>query len=407
MSEITPSEIKPSEMFEFPSPIPMHRLNVHDSLTINAERWLLAHNYHRQKQSLLYQSLAQPGIVYGLGVKVIEPPAETRFKDQRWLEVQPGMAIDYQGNFIIVSPDQDRTYRLAVPAPQQEPTTVYLIVKYVDPEGLELSGQREQVPEQFRLDETTQLPNPNAGEIELCRIHLELGDVQLEMPEQPMQPQSGAPNLLHRSPTKVRSQGHLRVGLLPPQPNRTQKNFEYLAAALPALYPALHSSIDTIADFSALSRYGLIYLQGTQLSALGNSGQQALQQYVAAGGTLLFEADGAQQSSDYEHAIAQLWPHIRLQQPPCDHTLKTTPFLFGQLPSVLGQDLPNEAIQQEEIQLLESDGIVFLTRPLSAQWGPAGNIESLPRQDIRAAHELGINLLTFAWQRQQLYQCLQ
>lgn len=400
MPEKSVSEVM-SAMFDFPSPNPMHRLNVHDSLTINAERWLCAHNYHRQKQSLLYQSLAQPGIVYGLGVKVIEPPAETRFKDRRWLEVQPGMAIDYQGNFIIVSPQQDRTYRLAVPAPQQAPTTVYLILKYVDPDGLELSEQREQVPEQFRLDETTQLPNPNAGEIELCRIHLELGDVLLEMPGQPMHPQAGAPNLLHRSPTKVRSQSYLRVGLLPPQPNRTQQNFERLVDALPGLYPALHGSVGVIADFSALSRYGLVYLQGTQLSALGNTGQQALQQYVAAGGTLLFEAESAEQAMAYEKEIAQLWPHITLQQLAGGHALKTMPFLFGQLPSVQGRE-----VQNEEMQIVEGDGIVLLTRPFSDQWGPAGNTASLPRQDIRAAHELGINLLKFACQRQQLYQCM-
>jgi len=385
-----------SEIFDFPLPSPLHRLNVHDNLTINADRWSFAHGYHRQRHSLQYQSLAQPGIVYGLGVKVIAPPAESRFKDSRWLEVQPGMAIDSQGNFIIVSAEHDRTYRLAVPAPQQTPITVYLIVKYVDPDGLELSEQRERVPEQFRLDETTQRPNPNLGEIELCRIHLALGEVQLQMPAQPMQPSTAQPNLLHRLPAKMRSLSYLRVALLTPQPNRTFQNFNWLTESLSALYPSLQCTVEPLNDFTALGQYGLVYVQPRQLSALGRLGREALQQYVAAGGNLLFEAAGDEQLS--REAIAQLWPQKALQPINADHALKTQPFLFGQLP----------VVNEEEIKLLYCDGLLLLSERLSERWSVEDSQDvPVSREAIRAAHEFGINLLKFAWQRRQLYELLQ
>ncbi|MEM9005865.1 MAG: hypothetical protein AAGE59_20365 [Cyanobacteria bacterium P01_F01_bin.86] len=387
-----------SEAYDFPPPTPLHRLNVHDNLTINAERWLMAHNYHRQRQSLEYQSLTQPGIVYGLGVKVIDPPPKTRFKDQRWLEVQPGMAIDYQGNFIIVSAEHDRTYRLAVPAPQKMSTTVYLIVKYVDPDGLALPEERERVPEQFRLDETTQPPNPNLGEIELCRIHVAVGEVYLEMPERPMHPGPGQPNLLHRQPAKARSQAYLCIGLLSPHPNRTQQRINSLVDTLPALYPALHATVDIITDMATLHHCGLVYLQREQLSALSQMGQQFLQDYAATGGTLLLEVNAAETVESYRDAIAQLWPELSLQ--PAEPPLTTRPFLFGQLPTI-GVDT---------LQLLQSDGILLLTQPLSEHWGPFAQVPDgigLPRHEIRTAHELGINLLKFAWHRHQLYRLLQ
>ncbi|MEL6813971.1 MAG: hypothetical protein AAFP03_04045 [Cyanobacteria bacterium J06598_3] len=382
-----------SETFAFPAPDPLHRLNVHDNLTINADRWSFAHGYHRQKQRLYYQSLYQPGIVYGLGVKVIAAPAQSRFKDPRWLEVQPGMAIDYQGNFVIVHPSHDRTYRLAVPAPQQAPTTVYLIVKYVDPDGLELSEQREHLPEQFRLDETTQPPNPNLGEIELCRIHLELGDVRLEMPADPLTPLSGQPNLRHRSPAQARSHAYTHIGFLGPQSNLTHQHFTGLLSALPALYPSLQANLETIEDFAALARYDLIYLQPERLSALGKVGQSALSTYLASGGNLLLEAENEQQADAIRTALSQLW-NFDLQPADFRHELQTQPFLFG---SAL-------QIREEGIKLYQSPGVLLLTPGLCSAWGIGSG---LPRHTVRAAHELGINLLQFAWQRRQAYQLLQ
>ncbi|MEM8715156.1 MAG: hypothetical protein AAGE92_05170, partial [Cyanobacteria bacterium P01_G01_bin.4] len=59
-----------------PTPQIFERLRVTDGLLIDRERWQLAHNYHRQRQNLHYQSLQQPGIVCGLGVASIAAPAE-------------------------------------------------------------------------------------------------------------------------------------------------------------------------------------------------------------------------------------------------------------------------------------------------------------------------------------------
>ncbi len=55
---------------------PLERLVVNDGLLLTAQLWQQAHDYHRQRQNIYYQSLHQPGIVSGLGVCLIEPPTE-------------------------------------------------------------------------------------------------------------------------------------------------------------------------------------------------------------------------------------------------------------------------------------------------------------------------------------------
>lgn len=70
------------------------------------------------------------------------------------------------------------------------------------------------------------------------------------------------------------------------------------------------------------------------------------------------------------------------------HSLKTTPFIFGQLP----------IIDHQPLYLLNWDGIIVMVGDLSQHW--IGS-EQLSRDTIRTAQELGTNLLHYAWQRHQ------
>ncbi|NJL87281.1 MAG: hypothetical protein HC886_16975 [Leptolyngbyaceae cyanobacterium SM1_1_3] len=92
------------EPVSFPPVQAFERLQIEDGLLITAERWQQAHNYHRQRQNFHFQSLSRAGIVCGLGVSVIPAPAsiEARYRDQRWVQVQAGVAIDPEGNPIVV-----------------------------------------------------------------------------------------------------------------------------------------------------------------------------------------------------------------------------------------------------------------------------------------------------------------
>jgi hypothetical protein len=145
---------------------PFERLQVKDGLLMNTQRWQLAHQYHRQKQNLHYQSLNQPGIVCGLGVFVIDPPSEYKaeYRDQRWVEIQPGIAIDRFGNVIVIPehPVENRRFHIDSKIKTESAQTVYLVLSYVDPDELDSQSYQEVAKEQFRIDETL---NPSDKQI--------------------------------------------------------------------------------------------------------------------------------------------------------------------------------------------------------------------------------------------------
>ncbi|NJO21045.1 MAG: hypothetical protein HC838_14795, partial [Spirulinaceae cyanobacterium RM2_2_10] len=78
------------------------------------------------------------------------------------------------------------------------------------------------------------------------------------------------------------------------------------------------------------------------------------------------------------------------------HPLRRQPFLFAQWP----------LIYHKPVEFLTWGGIILAIGDLSLAWGIDDDL-LLSRETIRTAHEVGINLLHFAWQRRELAQLLQ
>ena len=410
----------------FPSPPidPLERLHIYDSLMMNAQRWLLAHEYHRRRQNVQYQSLNQPGIVCGLGVRLIDAPAEApaKFRDRRWLEIQPGIAIDLEGNPIIVDRSINREFRLATETPTAGTLTVYLVVSYVEPQNPEHRQDSELIREWFRIDEKT--TPPNATEVELCRIKLQPGTIQLEKPTDVLFPEANQLDLRYRTQAKARPQAVVRVAQLtysdfederllsdefddsvaPMYWRRTWENLSYLMQSVAALYPALQGATqveqETLQAKKAAPDYDLLYLTDWQVLNLDEEELDTLSQYLEAGGIILVEAptDSADLVESLQTLITQELdtPLKAWEELSRNHPLRTQPFLFAALP----------IINQQPLQLWHGGGIMLIMGELSAAWGLDEEL-SLPRSDIRTAQELGINILHFAWHRRQLTQLLQ
>ena len=79
---------------------------------------------------------------------------------------------------------------------------------------------------------------------------------------------------------------------------------------------------------------------------------------------------------------------ISLAEPNADHPLRRTPFSFSQWP----------ILRSEPLRVFTGGGIVFVLGDLSAAWAAPPDM-ALPRERVRSAQELGINILHFAWQR--------
>ncbi len=380
----------------------LERLRVYDSLMINADRWRKAHEYHRQRQNIHYQSLDQPGIVYGLGVRKIEAPQEVsaQFRNMLWVQVQPGIAIDWEGNPIVVPEAIDFPFTL----PQfssDDPLTVYLVVSFRDPENLSKKNAQETFLETFRLDQKTVIPIH--GEVELCRILWEPGTTKIEKPQDVLFPKSNQLDLRYRLQAKSRPQANVRIGALDNLPQNTKENLSSLMACVSALYPAFQGVEEVgsvlLRTQQSVADYDLFYLSDSDFKTLKEREFQILKDYLKTGGVLFIEAPTGDRSIETLSALiperlnigSLTWDNLGK-----DHPLRRQPFLFVALPEI--NRYPIEVWH-------DGGGIILVEGELSAAWGFDEEL-FLSRNDIRTAQEFGINLLHFAWQRRHLTELL-
>lgn len=381
-----------------PPPIqPFERLQASDGLLINAERWRKAHNYHRMRQNTHYQCLNQPGIVCGLGVRDIEAPSEVeaKYRDGRWLQIQPGIAIDLAGNLIVVPTAYDFPIDLEVAS--SEPLMVYLTVSYIDPEDLRLRESRDTVRETYRFDQRNS--TLDISEIEICRILLQPGQKDITQPADAFFPGYNNINLRYRRQAQARPQAIVRLAQVNHSDSGCDRNFfnlSYLLQSIEPLYSYLQGTEEAgqVTLSENIREYDLLYLTGQQALSFNNVELESLKKYLNSGGVLLVDAPrDATPLIESTYSLAeQLKNPLRpLEELRRDHPLRTQPFLFAALPIV----------NQRPVEISTAGGIILIIGDLASAWGLDKDL-TLPRLAIRTAQELGINILAFAWKRRQL-----
>jgi len=118
----------------------------------------------------------------------------------------------------------------------------------------------------------------------------------------------------------------------------------------------------------------------TELAAVQSSIQEAIAQCL---GTY----------SELAHRLGvTLQPFREL---PADHPMRSQPFLFSALPVIAGYPL----------QIWVGGGLIVAIGDLADTWALIPPVE-LPRDTLRAAHEISINLLTFAQMHHQMHQMM-
>lgn len=431
-----------------PSPQSFERLQIADGLLMTADRWRRAHNYHRQRQNFYYQALQQPGIVWGLGVALIPAPAEieARFRDRRWVQIQPGVAIDCWGNPIIVP--RPEVFRIESSPGDGERQRVFLVISYVDPDDLRHANGREQMQETFRIVETTQ---PKEGDVELCRLELVGGNAQLQPPLDVFIPGPNRLDLRYRPHAQDRPLSQVQVvqiGQRQAEDRRITQNLTHLLNSVGVLFPRLqgvtpvpvmapHDLVSgdvTVADLVYLPlAYGIELLPGAvatlrdylrtggmvlvtvsfadvklaDLQTIRRELQGAIAGLPQEGGSSAMRSQLQAEIQAIDNDMAQqiqavidvLIPLAKDLECPIqgtgdihrEHPLRLQPFLFAELPMV----------GQQSIYLRQWGGLVLMIGDLADNWGPNEQL-SQSREAIRSAQEMGINLLYFAQRRRQL-----
>ncbi len=455
-----------------PPPIePLERLIVTDGLLINAQLWRQAHEYLRQRQNIHYQSLHQPGIVCGLGVRLIPAPSEVQaiYRDRRWVQIQPGIAIDVFGHPIIVKDPID--FRIATNPILDETLLLYLVISYVDPEKLQFSQPREIVAETFRIDEKNTPPHDR--EIEICRILLHLHSsseshvLELENPQDVFAPGYNAIDLRYRRSAQSRPRGVVKVALADQGDAicaQAGVNLSYLLQSLPGLYSFLQADQLVKINLSApeatqILDCDLLYLTEKHTLSITEPELELCQKYLATGGLMIIEVLTKDTQIEklekvrrrLQDAIERLGHHDPTDS--IDHNSPVNELLsmhhdlqyelaaietelkenfhqvydyYNQLAGQLGTflnpiDMPISRdsvlrsqpflfaafpiLNDQALSIITGGRIMVLIGNLSLAWGLDEQL-SLTRETIRTAQELGINILHYAWTRKQKIQLL-
>lgn len=459
--------------FPYPEIQSFERLQVSDGLMINSERWRLAHEYHQQRQNVQFQSLFLPGIICGLGVAPIEAPADlpAKFRDGRWVQIQPGIAIDLYGNFIVVPTPLD--FRISTAAYDRQIELVYLVLSYVDPAKLKRAASNEVLVETFRVNEKTDPPVDT--DIEICRIAIAEGGLEIQKPADLFVPALSELDMRYRLKAKLRPEHTIRIACFRDHPNSDRQNleiaihqnFKFLGQAISSLAPSL-SFVDKIGglDLQAeltpnqLLPYQLIYLNNAQAVTLNESTQLALREYVDHGGLILVEVDihntklenllaiqyelqsanaklkknSTSQFNDQfngsgaDYSSMQAEIQSEIEAIVIEVQSQTNEFL-----TAFKSNLPMEApmrnfaelershplrsqpflfvnlpiISEQPIQVLTNGGIITIFGSLSELWVGLADTQELSREQIRTFQELGINILNYAAQRYAIASSMQ
>lgn len=164
------------------------RINFFKGFLTTEKDWNDAERYHIDKRRLHNRMLHSPGIVYGFAGDL---KVNARARGDLSVEVQPGYAIDGQGNDLMIF---DATIRNINLEEFRLPQTVYVVLRYYEEltdfiaykENLEYKGHRR-VLESCRV-EISQTEPDITREVELARVYLEKGVQRVRDARDPADP---------------------------------------------------------------------------------------------------------------------------------------------------------------------------------------------------------------------------
>jgi hypothetical protein len=370
------------------------RVNPFRGLMIDDAAWKDAHDYHRILAQLHLLAGHGWGIADGLEVIADEAGPDT-------IVVRPGVAIDFAGRAILVATER----RLPIGA--NNPTTLYVSARL---------REEMAIPQRFwnDLDEYTRV-------IEKCEIQLtasrpappslELARVTVNGPirnaADPRDPKPGELDLRFRERLLVRPRPDVVVAQLladgahanPDASRDHQIGLRFLVQeiGLATGYRPRWSGTLQLGD--PLPPASLLYLSGSRPFAFPATFADQLRPFLAGGGVLL--ADGCSENDPTEFAtvIDGLARALGRSLQPVQrwHPLLVARHIFATPPLSV----------EKGPTLVEADGLVLTTADYGCAWAGGPRDRPLPRETIRAALELGVNLAVYARLRQRPLEALE
>ena len=380
----------------------LKRVNPFPGLVIDADIWRDAHNYHRDQQRLHNLAFHKVGIVEGMEVTANNTPDLS-------VNIHPGMAIDPEGNVIIVS--QTQHYRIQT----HEKGTVYLIIQfrevstepYQPPEG----GQPTRILEAHRIQEREKLPNEPY--LELARIAFDPAGEAIKNAGIPSNPGKNEINLSSRQVVSAAPAASLEKPPVatPEIVSRARETITLGHAVLGEANKDLHrdglenliKQLNQQSDFVAnleknipldknLNRYILIYITGNGQFELNAEQQAHISAFLQSGGVIFAEgcSEGEAESRGakefglaFNRLASQLKCKLEIVQR--GHPLLSAAHIFSEVPQGAKPGM-----------LLEGNHMVYSGSDYGCAWQGGHQDHPLSRDIIRSSVEMGSNVVAYA-----------
>jgi hypothetical protein len=374
---VTPEEL----VLQFPS----KRLKPFDGMSVTADVWEMAHEYHRQRERLHAMTAHGAGILAGLKI-IANDPANSA------IYVLPGVALDASGEVIIVP--EPMTYDIG----NTMSGLLYILLTYGEGQASSDSsdsGGPRFIQAHYSLEVQPTLPATH--HVELARIRRQHSHALLTDAKDPAHPHANEIDLRFRRDLMAKPPVAASVAICyAGQGEATARvGVENLARAIAHTANWRVYVDDDVSLAMDLSGYTLVYLVGRGDARLSPDQLNALYQYAQSGGTVFIETcrgAGGKQAHEVEQADEAFSDMLssfgfQLEALPADHVLLTTPHFFAALPA-------GYEPQGGRIQL--TDNVIFSACDFGSLWQGKQRNGTPTRETLRAAFEWGENLIAYA-----------
>jgi hypothetical protein len=377
----------------FLSRFPNRRISPFDGMTITADVWREAHDYHLSYQRLHSLSFHGSGIVTGLEVIASDPPGPSVY-------VLPGIAVDPNGNIIVVP--EPVLYDFG----RMQENLLCLLITYEESQPQPLNGKVGDQPffiyTGFNLEAVA---GPvDSPQVEIARVDLQRG-AAVRNAVDGSQPKLNEIDLRFRRELGMRAQENVAMGVayLSRMGNSHGRGLINVARSVSQSGQSRAWVDDGLALAQDLSQYTLIYLTARDRFQVDVAEVNALYRFVRNGGTLFIESchreGGANPGADasFNDLLESLG--VRVTVVGQEHLLLRDPHLFAR-PTVGFET-------QGAPSLRENGGVIISSYDYGCLWCGERRNGPAEREAIRSAMEWGENLLQFAVTRQRQHRLQQ
>ena len=371
---------------------PFQRIKPYDGMVVTSDVWDEAHTYHRQQQR--YHNLLnhEPGILIGLEVIASDPPDSAVY-------IQPGIALDALGQ-VIVLPEALAFDLGAAQGP------LYLVLSYDESQPKadetvtpveDASDVKLLIHAQYGLEAIGTPPDLASIYVELARINRQGSEAPITNADDQIHPALNQIDLRFRHTVGAAAQPAMRLAVCyvgqasQDESRRHGVGADVLARTLRRDRQPVWVDDAVALAGSDLNAYTLVYLVAQGEFQLTPDEMNSLYIYLRSGGTLLIEScrkAAASGSADPVFLDMLASFGTTLNALPADHLLLSEPNFFA---------APPVGFETNGVPSLKvGEGVIMSMCDYGCLWQGERRGQAASREEIRAAHEWGSNIIAYA-----------